>query len=163
MDIRFTGKGKVLIDDAKITWTNFAGRKDDYNRNGDREFTVIVDDPDIAEELMARGCNLKIKHPEDRNEPPRMTFKVKVSYRFGAPAVYLDNGRNVVNLTEDTIGTLDRIDIERVDMDIYFGKEWTNNGTTARTAYLDKIMVTQSVDRFRERFAEEEYPGERPW
>ena len=163
MDIRFAGNGKVLIDNARITWRNFAGRRDDYNRNGEREFHVIVDDPDIAEELMARGCNMRIKQSEDPNEPPRMSFKVKVSYRFGEPAVYLDNGRNVVSLTESSIGNLDRIDIDRVDLDIYFGKEWTVNGKTARTAYLDKIMVVQSVDRFRTRFAEEEYPSEMPF
>lgn len=163
MEIKFAGNGKVLIDDAKITWRNFAGRKDDYNRNGDRMFHVIVDDPDIADELMAHGCNMKIKHSEDRNEPPRMSFKVMVSYRFGEPTVYLKTGKNMRALTEDTIGILDGVDIERVDMDIYFGKEWTISGRTGRTAYLDKIIVIQEEDRFRDRYAEEEYPGERPW
>ena len=163
MDIRFAGNGKVLIDNARITWRNFSGRKDDYNRTGEREFHVIVDDPDIADALMERGCNMRIRQSDDPNEPPRMSFKVKVSYRFGEPAVYLQTGSNMRTLTESNIGILDGVDIENVDLDIYFGKEWTVNGKTGRTAYLDKIKVVQEEDRFRSRFAEEEYPGERPW
>jgi hypothetical protein len=38
--------------------------------------------------------------------------------------------------------------------------DWEVNGNTGRTAYLQSIKVTQEIDRFAARFAEEEFPGE---
>lgn len=163
MQVQFTNNGKVLIDDAKILWPNFAGARGRYNQEGDRNFRVVVDDQEIADALMDRGCNLKIKESEEPGDLPFMYFEVKVSYRFDPPVVYLRSGSSRVQLNEDTIGTLDRVDMLRVDLDIKFGREWTQNGITARTAYLDKMEVIQEVDRFAARYAEEEYPGEAPW
>lgn len=163
MQVQFTNNGKILMDDVKILWPNFAGARGKYNQEGDRNFKVVVDDQNIADALMERGCNLKIREPEEPGDLPFMFFEVKVSYRFDPPVVRLVSGRSVRFLDEETIGTLDRVDILRVDLDIHFGREWTQNGTTARTAYLDKIVVVQEVDRFAARYAEEEYPGEAPW
>ena len=54
---------------------------------------------------------------------------------------------------------LDDIDILSVDLDI---RPYDNeiNGKPFRSAYLQSIFVTQEVDRFASRFAEEEYPEE---
>ena len=54
---------------------------------------------------------------------------------------------------------LDNIDILSVDLDIR-PFDWDVNGKTGRTAYLQSICVTQDVDRFEQRFAEEEFPEE---
>ena len=158
MDVRFSSNGKILMDDVNIKFTNFSGIKKMYNDEGDRNFVVVVDDPEIADELMARGVNMKIKTPDVPGEKPEMQFKVVVSYRYFAPVAYLKTGRKLTELTEDTIGTLDSVEMERVDMDIRLSKEWTAGGRTGRTAYLDKIVVVQEVDRFLSRYAEEEYP-----
>ena len=38
--------------------------------------------------------------------------------------------------------------------------DWEVNGKTGRTAYLQAMAVTQEIDRFAERMAEEEHPEE---
>lgn len=55
------------------------------------------------------------------------------------------------------MGLIDDIDILSVDMDIR-PYDWEVNGKTGRTAYLQSMQVTQEVDRFAARFAEEEHP-----
>ena len=64
-----------------------------------------------------------------------------------------------MELTEETIGMLDDIDIKSVDMDI---RPYDDEGRFGpfRSAYLQAIFVTQEIDRFAARFAEEESPEE---
>lgn len=159
MEVNFSNNGKILMDNVTIKWPNFSGVKKMYNDEGDRNFVVVVDDPEVAEALREAGFNIKIN---TAGEIPEMTFKVVVSYRYSEPIAYLKPGPNkpLRELTEDTIGILDSVAMERVDLDIRLGKEWTAGGRTARTAYLDKIVVVQEVDRFLARYAEEEHPEE---
>ena len=48
----------VLIDDARIIFRNFAGKEGMYNREGDRNFSVILP-PDLADQLAKDGWNVK--------------------------------------------------------------------------------------------------------
>ena len=65
------------------------------------------------------------------------------------------SGDRVTRLNEETIAMLDEIDIASVDMDLR-PYDWEVNGKTGRTAYLQAIDVTQNVDRFGARYAEED-------
>lgn len=160
MEVRFSNNGKILMDNVKIKYPNFAGIRKQFNDEGDRNFVVVIEDPEIAEELRERGFNIRIKTPDNPGEVPEMQFKVVVSYRFSAPIAYLKTGRKLKELTEESIGILDSIEMERVDLDLRLGKEWSAGGRTGRTAYLDKIVVVQEVNRFLARYAEDEYPEE---
>ena len=91
-----------------------------------------------------------------------MFLPVKVKFNERGPRVYLQNslgGRNRVTLDEDTVGILDNVDITNVDLDIR-PYDWDVQGKTGRTAYLQSICVTQEVDRFLDRYAEQESPEE---
>ena len=35
---------KLVIDNARLIFKNFSGKGDNYNREGDRNFAVIIDD-----------------------------------------------------------------------------------------------------------------------
>ena len=145
--------GYLEINDARILWSNFEGRGDRFNKQGDRNFTLIIPDQEIAEALMndkskyGDGWNVKIKKRDD-NEAPFMNMKVKVSFNGRGPNIYLVSGNKQVALNEDTVKCLDYIDIVSCDMDIrpYDGE--MPNGQTFRTAYLSAMRVHQRVDRF---------------
>ena len=145
--------GYLEINDARILWPNFEGRGDRFNKQGDRNFTLIIPDQEIAEALMndkskyGDGWNVKIKH-RDEGEAPFMNLKVKVSFNGRGPNIYLVSGNKQVALNEDTVKCLDYIDIVSCDMDIrpYDGE--MPNGQTFRTAYLSAMRVYQRVDRF---------------
>lgn len=155
MRITYAPRDILQIDDARIIYRNFAGRGDKYNREGDRNFAVLIPDEEIADELTRRGWNVKVKPPREEGDTPFMYLPVKVKFNDRGPNVYLRTGRVQNRLEEEDIGRLDRIDIIGVDLDIR-PYDWEVNGKTGRTAYLQSICVTQDVDRFAEGIYPEE-------
>ena len=154
MRINFT-RNILEIEDARIIYRNFSGAGSKFNREGDRNFAVIIPNQEICEELTDAGWNVKIKPPRDEYEEPFMFLPVKVKFNNRGPAAYIRSGNSVTRLNEDTIDMLDEIDIASVDMDIR-PYDWEVNGKTGRTAYLQAIDVTQNVDRFGARYADED-------
>ena len=165
MKLTIAPRGVLQIDDATIIWRNFEGREQQYNRPGDRNFSLLIDDEEIAEALQNEvnqygvGWNVKIKPAREDGDQPFMHLPVKVKFNDKGPHVYLVTNGKRNKLTEETVGMLDHIDILNVNLDI---RPYDNevNGKPFRTAYLQSIEVIQDVDRFAERYAEEEYPAE---
>ena len=157
MNITFAPRGILQIDDARIIYRNFSGMGSKYNREGDRNFAVIIPNQEIADRLINEGWNVKIKPPREDGEDPFMYLPVKVKFNDRGPNVYLMTGRNRNRLDEEAVSCLDTVDIVSVDLDIR-PYDWDVNGKTGRTAYLQSMQVEQEIDRFAARFAEEEYP-----
>lgn len=155
MKITFGPRGILQIDDCRIIYRNFRGEASKFNREGDRNFAVIIPDDEIKDALINEGYNIKIKPPRDEDETPFMYLPVKVKFNDRGPAAYLQAGKARRKLDEESIAILDDIDILSVDMDIR-PYDWEVQGKTGRTAYLQSINVIQEVDRFAARFAEEE-------
>ena len=159
MELTFAPKGILQIDDARIIYRNFRGEGGKFNREGDRNFAVVIPKQELADELRNRGWNVKIKPPKDEEDSPFMYLPVKVKFNDRGPQVYLRTGDRVNRLDEETISILDDIDIRSVDLDIR-PYDWDVNGKSGRTAYLQSIEVIQEIDRFAARYAEEESPEE---
>ena len=155
MKITFGLRVILQIDDARIIYRNFRGAADKFNREGDRNFAVVIPDEEMAEALKNEGWNVKIKPPRDVDDTPFMYLPVKVKFNDRGPTAYLKTGKAMNKLDEESIGCLDDIDIISVDMDIR-PYDWEVSGKTGRTAYLQSIHVTQEVDRFAARYANEE-------
>lgn len=140
------GKNDILqIDDARIIYRNFRGERDTYNRDGRREFDLIIPDEEIKDLLVDLGFNVKIKPAREEGEAPFMHLHVKVGKYANA---YLTSGDNMQKLNEETMGLLDTVEIASVNLDIE-SNDWTMpNGTSGRTAWLRSINVFQKIDRF---------------
>lgn len=157
MELTFAPKGYLQIDGGMITHRNFAGRGDQYNRPGDRNFSLIIPTQEMADDLIAQGWNVKIRDARDEGGEPFMFLKVKVKFNDRGPAVYLKSGSAVNRLDEDSVGMLDDIQISNVDLDIR-PYDWTlADGSSGRTAYLQGMDVEQKLDRFAARYARDEY------
>lgn len=162
MELTFAPRNVLQIDDARIVFRNFRGEGGKFNKEGDRNFALVIPDEEMAEALQndtnefGAGWNVKIKPPRDEEDEPFIYLPVKVKFNSRGPIVYLQSGRNRVKLDEESISTLDEIDICRVDLDIRpYDSEI--NGKPFRAAYLQSMCVTQDIDRFAARFASEEY------
>lgn len=154
MNIVYAPRGILQIDDARIVYRNFAGAGSKFNREGDRNFSIIIDDPDVADYLISLGWNVKIKPPRDEDDTPFMHLPVKIKFNERGPAIYLKTGNRINRLDEENVAILDNVDIAAVDLDIR-PYDWEVNGKSGRTAYLQSIHVTQEVaDRFAERYME---------
>ena len=141
MNISFE-RGILQIEDARIIYRNFA---------------VIIPNKEIADELIADGWAVKIKQPRDEDDSPFMYLPVKVKFNNRGPAAYVKSGNSVQRLNQDTIGMLDEIDIQSVDMDLR-AYDWEVNGKTGRSAYLQAINVIQNIDRFGAQYQAQELP-----
>ena len=151
MNITFAPRGILQIDDARIIHRNFAGEGSKFNREGDRNFSLVIEDEDLARRLADDGWNVKIKAPRDEDDTPFMYLPVKLKFNDRGPSIYLKSGNSpAVRLDEESVGCLDNIDILGVDLDIR-PYDWEVNGKDGRTAYLQSMCVTQEVDRFAER------------
>ena len=146
--------GYLEINDARIIWKNFTGRGDRFNREGDRNFHLVIPTQEDCDALLADkneygdSWNVKIKPAKEEGDVPFMHMLVKVKFNGRGPNVYLVSGSKQVPLNEDTIACLDDIDIMSVDMDVRPYDDTLPNGSSFRTAYLSAMRVHQRVDRF---------------
>lgn len=144
---------------ARIIYRNLRGEGSKFNREGDRNFAVVIPNQELADELIDRGWNVKIKEPRDEGEEPFRYLPVKVKFNDRGPQVYLVSGNAHRELSEDMVSIVDEIDIRSVNLDVR-PYDWEVNGKTGRTAYLQSMEVIQEIDRFAARYAEEESPEE---
>jgi hypothetical protein len=144
-----------MIDDAKIKYKNFSGKGSDFNREGDRNFALIIPTQEMADELIERGWNVRIKPGLKPGDAPNMYLPVAVKFNDFGPNVYLVTDRKQRLLREDQVSMLDKIEILSVDMDIR-PYDYNMRGNTGRKAYLKNMRVIQDVDRFASDCYEEE-------
>ena len=156
MHITFAPNNILQIDDARIIFRNFSGAPSKFNREGDRNFAVIIPEQEIADALIAEGWNVKIKPPREDGDTPFMYLPVKIKFNDRGPRVYLKSGSNIIRLDEESISCLDNVDIISVDLDIR-PYDWNVNGMEGRTAYLQSIQVTQEVDRFYDQYDKQNF------
>ena len=153
MNLTIAPRGILQIDDARIIYRNFSGAESKFNRKGDRNFAVVIDDQQLAEDLRNDGWNIKIRPPRDIDDEPFMYLPVKIKFNDRGPNVYLVTGDRMNRLDEDSIDCLDNVDILEVDLDVR-PYDWEINGKEGRTAYLQSIKVAQRVDRFAAEYPE---------
>ena len=73
--------GKLMIEDARILYRNFSGTGTDYNREGDRNFNVIIEDQETALAMQKDGWNVKFRPARDEGDLHIYHIKVNVKNR----------------------------------------------------------------------------------
>ena len=141
----------VLIEDARLVFRNFAGREGQFNREGDRNCCVLLDQ-ELAEAMAADGWNIKALRSREEGEPDQPYIQVSVNFRGRPPRVVQITSRGRVDLGEQEVEVLDWVDIAHVDL-IFRPYEWNVNGKTGIKAYLKSLFVTIEEDALEEKYA----------
>jgi hypothetical protein len=141
------------MEDARIIFRNFAGKESKYNREGDRNFCVLLDE-DLAKTLDKDGWNVKALRAREEGDPEQPYLQVTVKYGKGRPPkVAMITSRGRTNIGEDEIEVLDWVDIRTVDL-IVRPYEWAVGGKTGISAYLKSLFVTVEEDALDLKYAD---------
>lgn len=150
----------VLLEDVRIIFRNFAGKEGMYNREGDRNFSILLDDH-IAEDLARKGWNVKYLHAREEGEADQAHLQVSVNFKGRPPRIVMITSRGRTTLGPDEVELLDWADIRTADI-IIRPYEWAVNGKTGIKAYLQSIFVIIEEDALELKYSEIEEANGKP-
>lgn len=144
----------VLFNDAQLIFMNFEGRPGKFNKEGEKSFSVLIPDEDVAQQMIADGWNVGYLKPQEEGEPERPVIKVKVGYTYFPPNVTLISSKARTRLDEESVKILDGLSCEKVDL-IIRAYEYNVNGNQGISAYLKTMFFTIDEDELELRYAAE--------
>ena len=144
--------GTLIMEDARIVFRNFAGAEGMYNREGDRNFCVLLED-DLAADMLKDGWNIKRLKPREGEEQGTAYIQVSVGFKGRPPRMVMITSRGRVELGEEECILLDWADIDKVDL-IIRPYHWNVNGRTGVKAYLKSIFVVIHEDYLELKYAD---------
>lgn len=142
----------LVIRDAQIIFKNFSGKKKQYNPQGNREFSVVLEDP-LATQLHNDGWNVKPLNKRDPDEPQRYHLPVRVNFDIRPPRVICISGSSNVGVEfgPDQIAALDWSRIIKADV-VIRPRVYDVNGSTGIKAYLQSMGVIIEVDEVMDEY-----------
>ena len=165
MDKKMKSINNIIIENATIRNRNFEGRKEKpFNPQGKREFTVMFDDEELVEQLMADGWNVKAsKHNgEDPELPNKYFLSVSVNFDGKYPPriiqITKSGGRlKKTPINEDTAALIDSAEIKNINLEIT-PNTWTMpDGKSGVRAYLKTMYYELVEDVFAHLYEDDDF------
>lgn len=150
------------LTNRNIIYRNFSGKPSQYNKNGDRKFTIVIDDPEVAQRLSSYGWNIKVRPSKNDGEEPFCTLDVRVrlDLEWAKPKIKQFTRNSSMWVTEGNIGNFDDVEFERVDI-VLRQYAWKNvRGESGIAAQLSEMYAKIAEGVLEAKWAEEEGPGE---
>ncbi len=144
------------IANANVKWgfSHFDGRADTFNDEGDHNFTLILSE-EQAQELMNEGWNIRTMDGREDGDPPEYLLKVKISYRFEAPKIYIIKGTRKFRADETDLADIKRSTCDQLDV-IITPSRWVHGRESGVTAYVKEMYAKIRESRFSAAYADYE-------
>lgn len=140
----------LLIENTNLIFRNFSGKTSEYNKNGDR-ITGVVIPPEIVNQLVDEGWNVKQLAPRDPQEQPLYYMNCKCRFDNIPPKIYMCTSIKKTKLDEETVDQIDYSEIAYVDIEIS-PYDYTSPMGSGRTAYIKTLYVNVIEDAFAEKY-----------
>ncbi len=153
--IRHGENNTLIFDREKIIFKNFSGKEGPYNAQGERSFSVIIEDPMVAQKLADEGWNIRILKSRDEDAEPNHRLPIKVTQRSRdgkgftrLPSIFKHKNSTHVRLNENTVGDLDYDDIVETSF-VVRGYQYEPGKISA---WLNSMDVVIADDPFADRY-----------
>lgn len=144
---------EVMLENVRIVFRNFAGEKRQFNDEGKRNFSVVLD-PEMADRLEKEGWNVKRKPPREEGDEEFCHLKITVNFASRKPPkIIMMTSRSRTTLVEELAPLMDIAELDNVDL-IFRAYDWDVNGNTGRKAYLKTLYATIHEDPLDLKYAE---------
>lgn len=150
----------LTLYNVQLIFRNFMGEEKQFNRKGDRNFSILIG-PEDAQAMLADGWNIKFlkqREGDDPNEPLQAHLPVKVNFNGRPPAIVMvternDGSKSKTPLSEDMVGALDYVVMKEADI-IINPYTWNFSGKSGISAYCKSLYVTIEVDDLQRKYAD---------
>ena len=143
---------RPVFENCRIIFRNFKGEQSQYNRAGDRNFCVVIEDKDTADRLASDGWNIKHLPPLDEGEEETSYLPVAVSFSNVPPTIVMLSSKGRTQLDESTVDILDYAEIDYVDL-IVNPYNWEVNGKSGVKAYVKTLYVKIREDELARKYS----------
>ena len=135
---------------------NFEGRKERYNKEGNRYFNVKIP-MEYAESLQRDGWNIKwskpsAAHPNPEEHVSEPYLEVTVGFEFRPPTIILIKDNRPVPVTETTVKLLESTEFKNIDM-VIRARYYDIDGSTGYKAYLKEFYGTVEMSDLARKYA----------
>lgn len=138
------------VEDARLVFRNFSGKEGQYNREGDRNFSVILDQ-ETADVMLRDGWNVKYLASRDEGEEDTPYIQVSVNFRNRPPRVVMITSSGRTNLDESSVDVLDWAEVKTADL-ICRGYDWVVGDKHGTKAYLQTLFITIEEDDLERKY-----------
>ncbi|MFI3173940.1 MAG: Bro-N domain-containing protein [Bacillota bacterium] len=145
----------LVMENVRIIFRNFAGAESKFNKAGDRNFCVVIDDANTAERLIADGWNVQRLKPRDEEDEERYYLSVAVAFNHIPPKVVMVTSRSKVPMDEESIASLDYADIRTIDLTLR-PYHWEVGEKSGVKAYLKTMYVVLEEDELAYKYETKE-------
>lgn len=145
-----------VLDKAHLIYCNFSGAKTKYNDEGKRNFKVVIDDPDIANELENADIRLKVHEIGPDGEPLKWLIKVNVNFDSDyPPKIKSITSKKIVTLNKNDVKDLDKREIvnhAKMEINLWpyddreLGRRMNSLWLNAMKAYLNEDWFDDDDD-----------------
>lgn len=142
----------ITMENVRIVFRNFQGKEGMYNREGERNFAVLLDDPKLVKMLEKDGWNVKYLRAREEGDDEQPYLQVSVNFNGRPPTIVMISSRGRTQLGERECEVLDWVDIRTCDL-IVRPYEWVVSGKSGIKAYLKSIFITIEEDALELKYA----------
>src|SRR4249919_66631 len=138
----------IVVEGAQIIFRNFEGKEGRYNKKGDRNLAILLDD-ETANRMAEDDWNVKWLKPREDDDPeatPQAFLPIALKYDAGRPPlVKVITSQNTEIYGENEVEMLDWAVITNADL-VFRPYTWEVNGRGGVKAYLQSLYVTIEED-----------------
>lgn len=143
----------LTIENAELAFRNFAGKEGQYNKEGDRNFCILLDEDNVKAVENAGYTGVKRLKPREEGELGTAYIQVAVNFKGRPPKLSLINSKGRTHITESECEILDWVDIANADV-IINPYPWAVSGKSGVKAYLKNLVITIDEDELDRKYAD---------